>query len=289
VTTPPADPVTVTPPPDPPEPPRRPGTPEDPAAPAPARPRAFGPGPGPTGTLPPPTPGTADLWLLRAAHYLPWLAPGLPLLDDGERRRCAAFVRAADRDRYAAAHIALRRLLGAYLGIAPEAVRLGRERCPVCGGPHGRPAVAGEGAGRLHFSLSHGGDLVLLAFATAPVGADVESAPEPAVVADVARVLHPDESAELAALTDPAARAAAFGRCWTRKEAHLKGTGAGLAEGVAATYVGTGVRPAAVPGWRLTDVAVDPGHHAAVALATEAPATEPPATDAPPRTDAPAA
>jgi 4'-phosphopantetheinyl transferase len=252
VTTPPAEPVTVA-----------------PAPRLPTRPREFVPGPGPTGGLPQPAPGTADLWLLRAADHVPWLASGLPLLDDAERRRYAAFARPADRDRYAAAHIALRRLLGAYLGVAPEDVRLGRERCPVCGGPHGRPTVAGEGAGRPHFSLSHGGDLVLLAFASAPVGVDVESDPEPAVVADVARVLHPDEREELAASADPAARAAAFGRCWTRKEAHLKGTGVGLAEGVAATYVGTGARPATVPGWRLADVAVGPGHHAAVALAAE--------------------
>ncbi|MEU8551559.1 4'-phosphopantetheinyl transferase superfamily protein [Streptomyces roseoverticillatus] len=185
------------------------------------------------------------------------------ILDPAERSRAAAFVRDLHRDRYIASHVGLRLLLGAYLATDPAAVVLVREPCPGCGGPHGRPAAAGA---PLHFNLSHAGDLAFFAFADTPVGADVEQLQPAGVVEDVARVLHPDETAELAAL--PAARRPeAFARCWTRKEAYLKGTGTGLSENPSVTYVGTGPGPASPAGWTLSDVEAVPGYAAAVAVA----------------------
>ncbi|NJQ02849.1 4'-phosphopantetheinyl transferase family protein [Streptomyces zingiberis] len=223
---------------------------------------------GPAGALRPPAAGEPALWLVRVAEHAPYAAAVAGgVLDAAERGRAGAFVRAADRDRYRVAHLALRLLLGGYLDTEPRAVELVREPCPRCGGPHGRPAVS---AGAPHFSLSHTGDLVLLAFADLPVGADVEEWPEERTVREVSAALHPGERAELAAL--PAgARRAAFARCWTRKEAHLKGTGAGLSGGLAATYTGTGPVPAPIPGWTLTDVPVPPGHAAACAVRREPP------------------
>jgi 4'-phosphopantetheinyl transferase len=187
------------------------------------------------------------------------------LLDADERRRAAALRRPADRELYAAAHTALRRVLGAYLGVEPAAVELVRLPCPLCAGPHGRPAVAG-GAGP-HFSLSHTDGLALLAFADRPVGADIEKLPAPGTVADATTSLHPQEQAELAAL--PAVdRSLAFARCWTRKEACLKGTGEGLAGGgVASLLVGTGPAPRDVRGWTVRDVTVPEGYAAAVSTA----------------------
>jgi len=216
------------------------------------------------GALGRPAAGCPRLWLLRVSEHAESLDDGYGLLDEDERARHAAFLRQVDRDRYAAAHIALRRLLGGYLGAPPEAVAIGREPCPLCPEQHGRPAVLGSG---LHFSLSHSGDLVLLAFATASVGADVEQLPSAEAAENLAPVLHPRETAELAALAVQDRRVA-FGRCWARKEACLKGTGAGLAGGVERTYVGTGVRPAPVEGWDVSDVAVDEDYSAAVALST---------------------
>ncbi|MEV0318567.1 4'-phosphopantetheinyl transferase family protein [Streptomyces sp. NPDC050658] len=190
----------------------------------------------------------------------------LSVLDSGERRRAAALRRTADRELYAAAHTALRRTLGARLSADPAAVDLVRLPCPGCGGPHGRPAVAG-GAGP-HFSLSHTDGLALLAFADRPVGVDIERVPAADVVDDVAAALHPAERAELAALPQ-AVRAMAFARCWTRKEACLKGTGEGLAgDGIRTLHVGTGSVPVPVPGWTVSDVAVPDGYAAAVAVAS---------------------
>jgi 4'-phosphopantetheinyl transferase len=140
-------------------------------------------------------------------------------------------------------------------------VELVREPCPGCGGPHGRPAVGGT---PLHFSLSHSGDL---AFADAPVGVDVEAAPSQEASAEVAAMLHPQERAELAALP-PSAVPESVARCWSRKEAYLKGAGIGLAEGPSVTYVGAGPAPAVPADWSLADVRVASGYAAACAIRT---------------------
>ncbi len=227
--------------------------------------RVLGPGPLPEGLVRPGVAGEApEVWLVHAMEHV--AAGGLEVLDAGERARYEGFVRDGDRDVYGAAHVVLRRLLGAYLGEAPGDVVIGREECPVCGGPHGRPAVVG--AEGLHFSLSHSGGLVLLAFAGRPVGVDVEEEPGPEIVEELGDViLHPDERAELDALAR-GERGRAFGRCWARKEAYLKGTGAGLGDNPHRSRVGAGPVPYPVPGWSIGDLAVPVGYRAAVAVAT---------------------
>ncbi|MGW6454789.1 4'-phosphopantetheinyl transferase family protein [Streptomyces sp. NPDC055078] len=202
------------------------------------------------------------LWSGQVPEYAADALAHRHLLDAGEKARLDAFRRPADRDAYAVAHVTLRRLLGERLGRPPEAITLSREPCAHCGGPHGRPVLPG---GEAHFSLSHTGGMVLIALAAAPVGVDVEAVPDPGTVADVATQLHPRERAELAAL--PAGeRAAAFVRCWTRKESLLKATGVGLNEELSRTYVGAGPEPAARKGWSLGDLPVPPGYAAAVAV-----------------------
>ncbi|MEW2414990.1 4'-phosphopantetheinyl transferase superfamily protein [Streptomyces sp. NPDC046866] len=188
----------------------------------------------------------------------------LRLLDADERGRADRFVRPGDRHRYLASHVGLRVLLGGYLGLAPEKVSLVREECPCCAEPHGRPAVAGGG---VQFSLSHSEDLAYLAFAAAPVGIDVEGLPPAEAVEDVLGILHPAETRELAALAEEDRRPV-LARLWARKEAYLKGTGTGLAQGLAEPYVGTGPTPAPLPGWRLTDLPSPPTYAAALAVRT---------------------
>ncbi|CAL9440655.1 hypothetical protein SUDANB120_02233 [Streptomyces sp. enrichment culture] len=192
------------------------------------------------------------------------IAEALPLLDAEERDRAERFVRPGDRHRYVASHLGLRLLLGGYLGLAPEKVALIREACPCCAAPHGRPAVAGAG---VQFSLSHSDDMAYLAFAETAVGVDVEKVPGDDVVADVIDLLHPSETAELAALP-ASARRMPMARMWARKEACLKATGTGLADGLAEPYVGTGPDPAPLAGWYLTDLPAPPAYAAALALKT---------------------
>ncbi|MET8615950.1 4'-phosphopantetheinyl transferase family protein, partial [Streptomyces misionensis] len=193
------------------------------------------------------------------------------LLDGEERARAGAFRRARDRDAYVIAHATLRALLGPLLGVRADELPLMREPCAGCGAPHGRPALRAPGlrAPGLHFSLSHSGDLVLVALAGTPVGVDVEGLASAEAVRSAQCALHATEVAELARL--PAyERPAAFTRTWVRKEAYLKGLGTGLVRDPALDHVGTGDRPVSPsPRWTLRDVLVPAGYAAAVALRRE--------------------
>jgi 4'-phosphopantetheinyl transferase len=143
------------------------------------------------------------------------------LLDAGERQSAGRFLHHADRALYIAAHAGVRLLLGTMLGRAPATLRLRRK-------PAGKPHLAD--ADGLEFSLSHSGSVVLIAIAgDISIGVDVERLrPLPDLAALAARVLHPAEQRELAALS-AAEMPAAFLRCWTRKEAVAKALGLGLA------------------------------------------------------------
>ncbi|MFE4961071.1 4'-phosphopantetheinyl transferase family protein [Streptomyces sp. NPDC056653] len=168
-----------------------------------------------------------------------------------------------ERNRYVAAHTALRRHLAIRLGVAPRKVALTREPCPTCGGPHGRPVVVG---GSPYFSLAYSGDLCLVAVADTPVGVDMEHIPPPDVVTELIPYLHPRERDELASLPE-IERPLAFARTWVRKESYLKGLGTGLRRGLSTDYVGTGAAPTQdLPGWTIADVTVHGSRTAAIAL-----------------------
>ncbi|WP_282698238.1 4'-phosphopantetheinyl transferase superfamily protein [Streptomyces sp. CC208A] len=221
------------------------------------------PAPLPQPPSPRPRPLHPQLWLVPTDTHHTTAARHAPLvLDPSELARAQEFRRPGDRATYLCAHVGLRRLLGAHLGITPRSVTMKRAPCPCCGEPHGRPVLPD---GRLHFSLSHCEGLSLIAVATRPIGVDIERVPPPHLVAEAAEVLHPAEAAELTTLTTTG-RPDAFARVWTRKEAYLKGLGIGLGADPSAEYVGAGPTPTPPPGWLLADVAAPPGHHAAVAL-----------------------
>src|SRR5438552_16388066 len=77
-------------------------------------------------------------------------------LDARETARAAAFVFPADRHRYQVAHVMLRRVLAGHLATEPGRVTFGRQPCPACGGPSGKPVLTGAGGGPgLSFSLAH--------------------------------------------------------------------------------------------------------------------------------------
>jgi 4'-phosphopantetheinyl transferase len=155
-------------------------------------------------------------------------------------------------------HVALRLLLGGLTGSAPEALRFER-RCGHCGGSgHGKPHLAGRSD--LDFSLSHSGELVLIAVASGRrVGADVERLrARTDVLAIASGSLSGRERRAVEAGRTDAARREAFFRCWTRKEAYLKGLGAGLAGGL-------DTDPDEAPGWQVRSLPVEAGYAAAVA------------------------
>ncbi|MEU6421606.1 4'-phosphopantetheinyl transferase family protein [Streptomyces spiralis] len=215
-----------------------------------------------------PAEGRADLWLLRLPS--PEDITGtldLSVLDESERARASSCRRQKGGFLYASAHIALRRLLGAYLDHPPAGLRFVRLPCPCCDEPHGRPTL-GVPDSAVHFSLSHSSGMALIGIAAVPIGVDVEEVPGTSTVKVCSTAVHPDERAEIEAV--PATlRRAAFGQLWTRKEAYLKGLGTGLGRPLSQDYLGAeeSARP---PGWTVVDIPCGPAHTGAAAVATEA-------------------
>ncbi|MCR8670098.1 4'-phosphopantetheinyl transferase superfamily protein [Agrococcus sp. HG114] len=115
----------------------------------------------------------------------------------------------------AAAHDALRALVGRLAGV-DEASVVVVQRCPDCGGPHGRPVVMEPWAARgIGVSLAHAGEEHVVAAARGRrIGVDAERADAPPERLAAVRQL-------LDAHDEPLRR-------WTRVEAVLKADGRGL-------------------------------------------------------------
>lgn len=142
------------------------------------------------------------------------------LLSKEECERAASFRFPADRQRFVAAHIALRQALSEHTGLHHTALKMAT-------GPFGKPSL--PCAPRIQFSLSHSQGLALIVIGRrGPLGADIEMLrPVPEAAALAAEHFTPREQGALAAL--PAReRDQAFLTCWTRKEACLKAIGVGL-------------------------------------------------------------
>jgi 4'-phosphopantetheinyl transferase len=193
-----------------------------------------------------------------------------PLSPD-ERRRARRFRFAADRSRYATTHSALRAILGAYLGVAPARVCI---RTDPAGKPH---LDARRHRPPLHFSLSHAGELALIAVSDREVGVDIEQQRAPSDAdALVLRYFSSSERAAYFALPR-AERARAFMAAWTVKEAYLKACGAGLSRGLdsfsvamrpdePAQLLAVHDRPGEEARWRVERLAPARGYVAALAV-----------------------
>jgi 4'-phosphopantetheinyl transferase len=139
-----------------------------------------------------------------------------------ERRRSARFRFDRDRRRFVVAHAALRGLLGRYLGTHPGRLTFVRNAS-------GKPALGGGRGRRLAFNLSHSSDLAVIAVAHAEVGVDVERIRALPDSAEIARCSFPAAEFERWSALPGHLRTRAFFACWTRKEAHAKARGEGLA------------------------------------------------------------
>jgi 4'-phosphopantetheinyl transferase len=174
-----------------------------------------------------------------------------------EERRAQRLERPLDRARFRVARGWLRRLLAAELGCAPGEVSFRLDE-------GGKPRVAGA---KLRFSAARSQGVALYAVSwRMEVGVDVEAIRAPTEVKGMAaRFFTREEQRALAALA-PARRVRATYECWTRKEAYVKGIGAGLSFPLSTVEVWSADGPRATVGeWSIHGVDLGPGLAAAVA------------------------
>ncbi len=143
-------------------------------------------------------------------------------LDPDERRRAGAFTDPSAEARFVLAHALLRSMVGAALGRHPG------ER-PFEHDAAGRPRPLDPTAADVRWSLSHSGDLVVVALARGvDLGVDVEAIdPRRADLATALRYLPPSASQAIVALR-PSDRPARIALAWTCLEAEAKGRGLAL-------------------------------------------------------------
>ena len=145
------------------------------------------------------------------------------ILPPDEQERATAPYNQAIRDRFLAARVCLRQILGHFLACSPCDVRLEY-------GAQGKPMlVVGENVPALSFNLSHSGDVGLVAIGVnRDIGVDHERRQRVADDLGISeRFFSRAESQYLHSL-DPSQRGTEFLKLWTCKEAYVKATGLGL-------------------------------------------------------------
>lgn len=162
-----------------------------------------------------PPAGVVDVWtvpVFQTEHRLRALET---FLTEQERTRARRLQRSSARARFLVGRFALRRLLGAYLGLSPGDVRLAYDG-------NGKPHL---GSGALQFSLSHAGNQVLIGAALERrVGVDLERERACRWERIAARVF-PHATRRLLGSVAPADQPLVFLHAWTQREAFVKAVG----------------------------------------------------------------
>lgn len=194
------------------------------------------------------------------------------LLTAEEMRRGYRLIDKQRRDRFLAGRGILREMLAGYLGEEPGSIRLSE-------GEFGKLHLSDHLDGdSISFNVSHAGTYLLIALtAGREIGVDLEQVSHDLSFRPMAkRYFSAREQEDLFSLP-PGEQIAAFYRCWTRKEAYLKGTGAGfsqpsngfdvslLPDQAPALLAHRGL-PGEPARWTIEDVSVPEGYCAAVAV-----------------------
>ncbi len=218
-----------------------------------------------------PTPMVAGL-----AQVLLWPVGAKPsqldwqILDAEEQQRAERFARSVHKERFVLAHAGLRRWLAACTAAKPEALRFARA------GAGQKPHLQSSS---IHFNLSHSqGWAAAVILDGYEAGIDIEAirAIEPELPQ---RFFSEKEQMALATLTGEAWLRGCF-CAWTRKEALLKATGAGLAlplrafsvsvlHGAPAALLASELPELSAESWNLVDIDCIPGYCGALAVPRE--------------------
>jgi 4'-phosphopantetheinyl transferase len=192
-------------------------------------------------------------------------------LSTDEERRANRFYFERDRKHFIAGRGILRTILGQYLDLDPAQIQFDYS-------PRGKPSLANTDE-ILYFNLSHSKGLALYGVSRDfNLGIDIEYMRPMSDLEQLAkRFFSPREYTAIASLPDNQKQRAFF-QAWTCKEAYLKGTGDGLAGGLAEVEVslipGEAARLLSIAGnsqaalsWSLHQIIPAPDYMAALAVA----------------------
>ncbi len=138
------------------------------------------------------------------------------ILNVAEQDRANKYHQPKDRERFIVSRVALRMLLGKYLGKAPAAVLFAK-------GQNHKPYLVN---GELQYNVSHSADMVVIAIAKKVVGVDIEFTASDLEIADIISDCFNEE--EQGYINCSTQKRLTFYKLWTRKEAILKAIAKGI-------------------------------------------------------------
>ncbi len=208
-----------------------------------------------------------DLWLTSTELAEEQLRAHWEILSPEERVQAERFKPADKRREYAAARGMLRQALAAMTGAPAAGFRFRQDE-------RGKPVLCRGGDGLdIAFNVSHSHGMALAAVALGgKLGVDLEKIRADVNWQGLARRFF--SAAERRALDDLPVekRLESFFECWTRREALVKGTGAGIARGFQAFDGAGGTEaPATAPAaptaaWEIKNIPAPQGYAAALAV-----------------------
>jgi 4'-phosphopantetheinyl transferase len=154
----------------------------------------------------------------------PTVAAEWDMLGAEEMERARRFAYPQDRDRFVRAHAGMRQLLGSYTQTPPAQI-------VYTNNAYGKPRIGDPAASpplqTVQFSLSHSADVAVLAVGCQrELGIDIEVLRS--IDSRVAEKYFSSQEQHALKMLPPESWLAGFYRCWTSKEALVKGEGLGL-------------------------------------------------------------
>ncbi len=160
------------------------------------------------------------LWLLDLSNTASYEQELVQCLNTDERLRANQFYSGDDRDDFQRCRGLVKHILGRYLALPANEVRL-------CYTGHGKPFQ--EHSSTLQFNLSHTHGTALLAITTdSAIGVDIEQIRDFPELEAVAWEFLSDEEFDTLLMLPTYQRLEAFYNAWTGKEAYAKAIGYGL-------------------------------------------------------------
>jgi|RhiMetdeSRZDD1v2_1073273.scaffolds.fasta_scaffold143315_3 4'-phosphopantetheinyl transferase len=165
----------------------------------------------------------AHVWSASLDQPADMISRLAPLLSQDEYRRAERFHFPADRRRFIAGRGILRKIISAYLALAPDEVRFDYNK-------YGKPSIPDDqNPGALSFNLSHSNSMALYAVARGRrVGVDVEYMREDFATLEIAERFFSKDEFEALKAEPIDQRTKAFFNCWSRKESFIKAIGMGV-------------------------------------------------------------